>query len=126
MDEWYRARIWNVLQWSKNEIQSDALKSMINDVEDYVTRCAVKLLIVDETDLAYLLERLPLRLPFFLSRERIESFNKLNTEYAFKIFGVHEDGTFSSPHHAEYFLAKFLTTLNCKHMAPTEGVRSFL
>lgn len=123
MDEWYQARVLDVLKWSQNEIQNDALKLFIKDVEDHVTRCAVKLLIVDETDMAYILERLPLR---FSSRKRVESFNKKNAEYAFKIFGVHQDGTFSSPHHAEYFLAKCLTTLNCKHMAPTGGVRAFL
>lgn len=123
MDEWYQTRVQDVLQWSKNEIQKNALKMFVNDIEDHVTRYAVKLLVVDDADMAYLLERLPLRSS---SSERVESFNEINAEYAFKIFGVHEDGTFSSPHHAEYFLAKYLTTLNCKHMAPTDGVRSFL
>ena len=126
MDEWYQTRVQDVLKWSKTEFENDALKLFVNDIEDHVTRCAVKLLIVDDADMAYLLERLPLRLPFFSSSERVESFNKINAEYAFKVFGVREDGTFSSPHHAEYFLAKYLTTINCKHMAPTDGVRSFL
>ena len=126
MDEWYRARVQDVLKWSQTEFQNDALKMFVNDIEDHVTRCAVKLLVVDDADMAYLLERLPLRLPFFSSRKRVDSFNKMNAESAFKVFGVHEDGTFSSPHHAEYFLAKYLTMLNCKHMAPTDGVRSFL
>ena len=126
MDEWYQTRIQDVLQRSQTEFEYDALQMFLKDIEDHVTRCAVKLLVVDDADMAYLLERLPLRLPFFSSRERVDSFNKMNAEYAFKVFGVHEDGTFSSPHHAEYFLAKYLTTLNCKHMAPTDGVRSFL
>jgi len=67
----------------------------------------------------------PIRLPFFTSGSEIETFTRINAHCAFTLFGLLEDGTFTSIHHAEYFLAKYLFRLNCKHMAPTDGVRVF-
>lgn len=125
-DEWLNLKIKKVIDLAQNSTQRYALNFLMEVIQDHVTRAAIELLVVDENHRRHLLESVPLRLPFYSSYEKIKYFNQINAKYAFDMFGVQNDGTFTCPNHAEYFLAKCLVRLQCDYMAPTDGVRAFL
>jgi len=89
----------------------------LKEVDNHVTRCAIQLLVVDEADRRYLLERVPIRILFFSSDNDVEKYNNNYSQLALDTFGL------QVPH--EYFLAKYLVKLNCQHMAPNDAVRKY-
>lgn len=114
LHEWYESKINNITETIGND---DIVKVALKEADDHITRCAIKLLIANHDDRLYLLDRIPIPLPFFSSANDREKFNNTTTQLALDIFGL------EVPH--EYFLAKYLTRLNCQHMAPNDAVRAF-
>jgi len=117
MEEWYKSKITNVLEMVINDDIRRKVESNLKEVDNHVTRCAIQLLVVDEADRRYLLERVPLRIPFFSSDNDVEKYNNNYSQLALDTFGL------PVPH--EYFLAKYLVKLNCQHMAPNDAVRKY-
>jgi phospholipid/cholesterol/gamma-HCH transport system substrate-binding protein len=89
----------------------------LEEADIHVTRCAIQLLVVDEADRRYLLERAPIGLPFFSTKNEVQEYNNRVSKLALDTFGL------PVPH--EYFLAKYLIELNCQHMAPNDAVRKY-
>lgn len=117
MEEWYKAKIRNVTQMIINDDVRDMAELDLEEADNHVTRCAIQLLVVDEADRRYLLERVPIPLPFFSSVNDVEEYNNHYSKLALDTFGL------PVPH--EYFLAKYLIKWNCQHMAPNDAVRNY-
>ena len=117
MEEWYKSKIKNVTQMAIKDEVRVMVELALEEADDHITRCAIQLLVVDEADRRYLLERVPLRIPFFSSDNDVEKYNNNYSQLALDTFGL------PVPH--EYFLAKYLVKLNCQHMAPNDAVRKY-
>jgi len=117
MEEWYKSKIRNVTQMAMDDDVRVMVELALEEADNHVTRCAIQLLVVDEADKRYLLERVPIPLPFFSSKNEVEEFNNRCSKLALDTFGL------PVPH--EYFLAKYLIKLNCQHMAPNDAVRKY-